>query len=105
MKADAYSSLGCAFFLAAASICGTATADPVTADQAMTAARQWLRDDPALGCALRGDADGARTFRLPDGASFHVVKMSEGGFVVMSADTRRAPVVAFSSGAFGLSQL
>ena len=99
MKADAYSSLGCAFFLAAASICGTATADPVTADQAMTAAGQWLRDDPALGCALRGDADGARTFTLPDGASFHVVKMSEGGFVVMSADTRRAPVVAFSSGA------
>lgn len=99
MKADAYSSLGCVFFLAAASICGTATADPVTADQAMTAAGQWLRDDPALGCALRGDADGARTFTLPDGASFHVVKMSEGGFVVMSADTRRAPVVAFSSGA------
>ena len=99
MKADAYSSLGCAFFLAAASICGTATADPVTADQAMTAARQWLRDDPALGCALRGDADRARTFTLPDGASFHVVKMSEGGFVVMSADMRRAPVVAFSSGA------
>ncbi|MBR4258120.1 MAG: C10 family peptidase [Kiritimatiellae bacterium] len=99
MKVDAYSRLGRAFLLAAASICGTATADPVAADQAMTAARRWLRDDPALGCALRGDADGARTFTLPDGSSFHVVKMSEGGFVVMSADTRRAPVVAFSSGA------
>ena len=99
MKVNAYGRLVRALFLAAASLCGAAAAQPVTADQAAAAAQRWLRDDPALGCALRGDANGARTFTLPDGASFHVVKMSEGGFVVMSADTRRTPVVAFSSGA------
>ena len=73
-------------------------AAPVTASQAKRAARNWLSGDPALGCRLLGGVADARTCTPTNGASFHVVKMAEGGFVVMSADTTRAPVVAFSSG-------
>ena len=74
------------------------SAAPVTANQAKRAARNWLSGDPALGCRLLGEVADARTCTPTNGASFHVVKMAEGGFVVMSADTTRAPVVAFSSG-------
>lgn len=85
--------------LAALALCGAASAATVTADQAKTAVQRWLRDDPALGCPLQGAVGEVRTCTPTNGASFHVVKLSTGGFVVTSADTRRAPVVAFSSGA------
>ncbi|MBR0503934.1 MAG: C10 family peptidase [Kiritimatiellae bacterium] len=85
--------------LAALAFCGAALAATVTADQAKTAVQRWLRDDPALGCPIQGAVGDVRTCTPTNGASFHVVKLAAGGFVVTSADTRRAPVVAFSSGA------
>ena len=88
-----------ALLLAALALCGAASAATVTADQAKTAVQRWLRDDPALGCPLQGAVGEVRTCTPTNGASFHVVKLSTGGFVVTSADTRRTPVVAFSSGA------
>ena len=78
---------------------GAVSAATVTADQAKTAVQRWLRDDPALGCPIQGAVGEVRTCTPTNGASFHVVKLAAGGFVVTSADTRRAPVVAFSSGA------
>lgn len=80
-------------------LAGALSAAIVTADQAKTAVQRWLRDDPALGCPLQGAVGEVRTCTPTNGASFHVVKLAAGGFVVTSADTRRAPVVAFSSGA------
>lgn len=80
-------------------LAGALSAATVTADQAKTAVQRWLRDDPALGCPLQGAVVEVRTCTPTNGASFHVVKLAAGGFVVTSADTRRAPVVAFSSGA------
>ena len=88
-----------ALLLAALAFCGAASAATVTADQAKTAVQRWLRDDPALGCPIQGAVGEVRTCTPTNGASFHVVKLAAGGFVVTSADTRRAPVVAFSSGA------
>jgi len=88
-----------ALLLAALAFCGAAAAATVTADQAKTAVQRWLRDDPALGCPIQGAVGEVRTCTPTNGASFHVVKLAAGGFVVTSADTRRAPVVAFSSGA------
>lgn len=80
-------------------LAGALSAATVTADQAKTAVQRWLSDDPALGCPIQGTVGEVRTCTPANGASFHVVKLATGGFVVTSADTRRAPVVAFSSGA------
>ena len=89
----------CLTTLAIAFAAGGLSAAPVTPNQAKTAVRRWLSDDSALGCPLRGAVGEVRTCTPTNGASFHVVKLAAGGFVVTSADTRRAPVVAFSSGA------
>ena len=89
----------CWVTLAIAFAVGGLSAAPVTPNQAKTAVRRWLSDDSALGCPLQGAVSEVRTCTPTNGASFHVVKLAEGGFVVTSADTRRAPVVAFSSGA------
>ena len=75
-----------------------AGAEEVSADSAGVAAQRWLQDDAALGCSLGAEVDGVRTCAPQVGATFHVVKLKGGGFVVMSSDTTREPVVAFSSG-------
>ena len=75
-----------------------AGAEEVSADSAGVAARRWLEDDAALGCNLGVEVDSVRTCSPQADASFHVVKLKDGGFVVMSSDTTREPVVAFSSG-------
>jgi hypothetical protein len=75
-----------------------AYAEEVSADSAGVAARRWLEDDVALGCSLGSEIDSVRTCSPQADASFHVVKLKDGGFVVMSSDTTREPVVAFSSG-------
>ena len=75
-----------------------ACAEEVSADSAGVAARRWLEDDAALGCNLGVEVDSVRTCSPQADASFHVVKLKDGGFVVMSSDTTREPVVAFSSG-------
>ena len=75
-----------------------ASAEEVSADSAGVAAQRWLQDDAALGCNLGAEVDSVRTCSPQVDASFHVVKLKGGGFVVMSSDTTREPVVAFSSG-------
>ena len=75
-----------------------ASAEEVSADSAGVAAQRWLEDDAALGCNLGVEVDTVRTCSPQEDASFHVVKLKGGGFVVMSSDTTREPVVAFSSG-------
>ena len=72
--------------------------EEVTADSAVVAAQHWLEDDAALGCSLGSEVDAVRTCSPQEGATFHVVKLKGGGFVVMSSDTTREPVVAFSYG-------
>lgn len=86
--------------LIALAVCATrlVSAAEVTAAQAQAAVDAWLQDDAALGCALGAEVDSVRTCSPQADASFHVVKLKGGGFVVMSSDTTREPVVAFSSG-------
>jgi len=75
-----------------------ASAEEVSADSAGVAAQRWLEDGAAFGCNLGVAVDSIRTCSPQEDASFHVVKLKGGGFVVMSSDTTREPVVAFSSG-------
>ena len=79
-------------------LAGAASAATVTANQAKTAVSRWLGASSALGCSMQGEVSEVRTCSPTNGASFHVVKLSEGGFVVTSSDTQREPIVAFSSG-------
>ena len=83
--------------LAMLPFCAATRADTVTPDQAKKAVQRWLSSDPALGCPLGGTVADVRTCTPTNGESFHVVRLSEGGFVVTSADTEREPVVAFAS--------
>ena len=70
----------------------------VTALQAKTAVSRWLENAPSLGCRLGYAVESVRTCTTTNGAQFHVVRMAGGGFVVTSADTTLAPIVAFASG-------
>ena len=78
-------------------LAGAVSAATVTANQAKTAVSRWLGDASALGSPMQGEVSEVRTCTPTNGASFHVVKLSEGGFVVTSSDTQREPIVAFSS--------
>ncbi len=79
-----------------------AVAEPVSLDQARTAVRNWVTRGGTLGTPRRASVSDARTCSTTNGASFHVVTLEGGGFVVTSADTEIEPVIAFSSddGAF-----
>ncbi len=79
------------------SLAGAVSAETVTASQAKTAVSRWLGASSALGSPMQGEVSDVCTCSPTNGASFHVVKLSEGGFVVTSSDTQREPIVAFSS--------
>lgn len=68
----------------------------VSVEQAKRAVGCWLTADPALGCRLGHSVAAARACTQTNGATFHVVKLNGGGFVVTSADTKIEPVIAFS---------
>ena len=80
--------------MAAASL----TAVEVTAPQAKAAVERWLENAPSLGCMLGGAVESVRTCTVTNGAQFHVARIAGGGFVVTSADTMLAPIVAFAAG-------
>ena len=84
--------------VAALAAIAAVNAAEITLEQAGIAAHRWLQDDAALGCPLGTEVDCVRTCSPQEDAAFHVVKLKGGGFVVMSSDTTREPVVAFSSG-------
>ena len=69
----------------------------VTAQQAKTAVDHWLAKAPSLGCRLGDAVESVRTCTATNGAKFHVARVVGGGFVVTSADTAFATIVAFSS--------
>ena len=87
----------CVIAVAMAAGCFTVYAAPVSVEQAARAARTWIRTDRSLDGGLGREVESARAVTADNGATFHVVKVSGGGFVVMSADTGIAPVIAFSS--------
>ena len=85
----------CAGLLALLVACA-APAVEITQEQARTAVCNWLARDPALGCPLGRSVSSVRTCSSTNGATFHVVRLAGGGFVVTSADTAIEPVIAFS---------
>ncbi len=74
-----------------------AFADPVSAGQAETAARRWLRNGSAL---LKSTAPGVGLVQTHHDVSgqalLHEVRLATGGFVVMAPDDELEPVIAFS---------
>ena len=74
-------------------------AAPVSADSARRAADRWLRLRPAAHMKARfgaRKAAGVKTFRADGEDAFHIVSIEGGGFIVVSADDRVEPVVAFT---------
>jgi hypothetical protein len=77
-------------------------AEALDETEVLQAAQQWLASSPALRFALESaDADRpapASVSALPmdDGAMAWLVTLSPKGYVVMAADDRLAPVIAFS---------
>lgn len=70
-------------------------AGPVSSDLAKVAVNTWLGRQAQLGAQL-----GTRVLSVwscqTNGASFHVVRIEDGGFVVTSTDTETEPIIAFS---------
>ena len=77
-----------------------ALARGVSAPEAETAARGWLRRHPEpMRTAAAAIAPGGtvRTLTRADGVSLcHIVPLSDGGWIATSADTALFPIVAFS---------
>ena len=71
------------------------SASPVSGEVAKRAAGSWLRSRAQLGCRLGETVDSVWSCTT-NGASFHVVRVSQGGFIVTSADTEIEPIIAFS---------
>jgi hypothetical protein len=77
-------------------------AETVTEEQARSAAEQWLVSSPVLRFAL--DAEGVElpvvesvsSLALADGATAWHVALSPRGYLIMAADDRLSPVIAFS---------
>ena len=73
-----------------------ASAVPVSAEQAKSAARAWVSRGGTLGARL-GDAVARATAQtLPNGTTLYAVRMRGGGTLFLSADTEREPVIAFT---------
>lgn len=74
----------------------------VTADEALLAVENWIAEGDAFGCGLGTVAGEAVEYSGADGTgAFYVVPLEKadgtrGGFVITSAETRIAPVIAFS---------
>lgn len=83
--------------IALAVACFRSAATPITAEQAMRAARNWVRGGYALDGRIGSEPDSVRSLSSSAGSSFHVVEMKDGGFVIMGSDTSVGPVVAFTS--------
>lgn len=78
---------------------GQVQAGEVTPEQAQTAVENWINGGPERMGARFGSsqAESMDTDRNEAGrALFHAVNLEGGGFVVVSGDTRLAPIVAFS---------
>lgn len=80
-------------------------AGEVSTGDAMRAAAAWVRRGYAMG-KLHGDraVAGVDAVEVPEtGAALRVVRFDGGGYVVLSADDRVDPVLAFSGSGEGLS--
>lgn len=79
---------------------GTAWAAKITAQDALVAAQRWITitDAAPLNAKFARSVPTVRTIGGDTGKDlFHIVEMAGGGFVVMPADDRISPIVAFSS--------
>ncbi len=76
----------------------SAFAAPVGQDQAVTAAKNWLAAGKTkLGADMDRQFSSLKSLKNDSGTTIcHVVSLSPGGFVVMSADDLVEPVIAFS---------
>ena len=71
-------------------------AAPVSTDLAGMAVRSWLQAGNGLGMGRRDAIGYVKAFSTSSGASFNVVYLPDGGFVVTSSDTEIEPIIAFS---------
>lgn len=73
-------------------------ASPVSAETASRAARAWATQRPSahMRSRMNRTVRSVRTIQAEGNDAFHIVDFAGGGFVVMPADDRVEPVVAFS---------
>ncbi len=85
----------CLLFLSLAS---TALAKPITSEQAKTAAQVWrVKEVAPLKASLGGSVSTVASFKDASGSDlYHVVYLKPAGFVILPADDRIEPIIAFS---------
>ena len=87
------------FYLSVIFVCASfvLAASPVEKDDAIRAVSSWLRLRPQKICQIGTEVLDSQTYATTNGATFHVVNLKDGGFVVTSADTDIEPIIAFSA--------
>ncbi len=75
-----------------------ALAKPITSEQAKSAVQTWRRMDAApLKASLGGSVSTVTTFKDTSGSDlYHIVYLKPAGFVILPADDRVEPIIAFS---------
>lgn len=71
-------------------------AEPVSPDLAKEAVCTWLQSGRHPGLRAGRSVSSARAVSTGNGATFNVVRLHGGGFVVTSGDTEIDPIIAFS---------
>lgn len=87
-----------AFCLSVLSMATMALAKPITSEQAKSAVQTWRRMDAApLKASLGGSVSTVTTFKDTSGSDlYHIVYLKPAGFVILPADDRVEPIIAFS---------
>ena len=73
--------------------------EPVSTRTVTQAVNNWVALKAQMGSSIAGSVSSVRRCTAPNGAAFHVARLSGGGFVVTSTDTTLDPVVLFSESA------
>ena len=84
---------------------GGVEASSVSSEQAAVAVRGWVARRDSFGVRFGSDVRDVKRLTMPNGVSFHAVRMMGGGMVITSGDTDAEPIVAFTSSSDDLSQL
>lgn len=95
-----YAYIAFAFLAALSLTCNSRVfAAATTADQAKSAVTGWLKSNPQpLGAVIGQEVGKVDTFRDESGAPlYYVVNIKPTGFVIVSADDRIEPIIAFAS--------
>ena len=88
----------CTVYLLALACAAKTVAAPISSEEAVGRARAWMQGHPIMGVAATRAVQSVTAFPADTPPEcVHVVELSQGGYLVLAADDRLAPVIAFDA--------